>query len=371
MTEYIPVNEPLLAGNEKRYVAECLETGWISSEGRFVDLFERRFAERVGRRHGIAVSNGSDALELAVAALGLAAGDEIIMPTFTIISCAQAVIRAGARPVLVDSRPDTWNMDADAVARRLTPSTRAIMAVHIYGLPVDVDPVLALARAHGLKVIEDAAEAIGLVYKGRPCGGFGDASAFSFYANKHVTTGEGGMVATDDDAVATWCRSRRNLCFGEERFVHRALGWNMRMTNIQAAIGLAQVERLDAAVTRKRRMGRRYTELLKDVPGIQLPVPGAAWAENVYWVYGVVLGPEVPFDAKEAMRRLEAQGVGTRPFFFPMHEQPVLRDMGLFLDDRHPVAENLARRGFYLPSGLALTDGQIERAADALKRILS
>jgi perosamine synthetase len=371
VAEFIPVNAPLLAGNERRYVAECLETGWISSEGRFVDLFERRFAERVGRRHGIGVTNGSDALELAVAALGLEAGDEIIMPAFTIISCATAAVRAGLTPVLADARPDTWNMDAAAVAARITPRTRAVMVVHIYGLPVDMDPVLALARRHGLRVIEDAAEAIGQTYKGRPCGGFGDASVFSFYANKHVTTGEGGLVAADVDAIADWCRSRRNLCFGDERFVHRALGWNMRMTNVQAAIGLAQLERLDAAVARKRRMGRRYSELLAGVKGIQLPATESPGAENAYWVYGIVLGPEVPFDAKEAMRRLHAEGVGTRPFFFPMHEQPALKALGLFAGESHPVAENLARRGFYLPSGLALTDGQIERAAAALKRILA
>jgi perosamine synthetase len=367
----IPVNEPLLDGNEEKYLVECIRTNWISSEGPFVARFEDQFAARVGRKHGIAVANGSVALDAAVAALGLGRGDEVILPTSTIISCAAAIVRAGAKPVLVDCDPRTWNMDVGQVEARITPRTRAIMAVHIFGLPVDMDPLLALARKHGLKLIEDAAEVIGQTYRGRPCGSFGELSTFSFYPNKHVTTGEGGMLVADDPALAARCRSLRNLCFKpEQRFVHDELGWNFRLTNLQAALGVAQLERLDKSVATKRRMGARYTELLSGTRGIQLPVPSLPYADNVYWVYGLVLEEDVPFDAKEAMARLGKLGIGTRPFFWPMHEQPVLRRMGLFEGERYPAAERIARRGFYIPSGMALTGEQIERTAAAVREIL-
>lgn len=367
----IPVNEPLLDGNEKQYLIDCIDSGWISSEGPFVKEFEERFAALVGRRHGIAVCNGTAALEAAVAALGIGPGDEVIMPSFTIISCAAAVVRAGATPVVVDSDPFTWNMDVDLIEKRITPATRAIMAVHIYGLPVNMEPLLALATRHGLKVIEDAAEAHGLTCGGRPCGSFGDLSTFSFYPNKHVTTGEGGIIVTDDVLLAERCRSLRNLCFqNKKRFVHEELGFNFRMTNLQAALGLAQLERLDRFVEIKQRMGRRYTALLERVKGVQLPLQATEYAVNIYWVYGVVLNEDIPFDADEAMRRLGERKIGTRPFFWPMHEQPVFRRMGLFAGESYPVAERLARRGFYLPSGLALTDAQMEEVAVALAEIL-
>jgi len=368
---FIPVNEPVLDGNEKKYLIECIESGWISSEGPFVKMFEDRFAKRVNRKYGIAVANGSVALDAAVVALGLGAGDEVIMPTFTIISCAAAIVRAGAKPVLVDCDPFTWNMVPEQVKEKITPKTKAIMVVHIFGLPVDMDPILDLAEQHGLFVIEDAAQMHGQTYKGRPCGSFGQISTFSFYPNKHVTTGEGGMIVTDDPALAERCRSLRNLCFKpEQRFVHDELGWNFRMTNLQAALGVAQLERLDDFVRIKKNMGATYTSFLRNVSGIQLPVEIAGYAENIYWVFGLVLNDHVPFDAKEAMGRLGKAGVGTRPFFWPMHEQPVFRKMGLFIDETYPGAERLARRGFYVPSGMALTVAQIERVAMALQAVL-
>lgn len=368
--EFVPVNEPLLDGNEKKYLTECIDTGWISSEGPFVARLEEGMARRCGRKFGIAVCNGSVALDVAVAALGLGPGDEVILPTFTIISCAQAITRACATPVVVDSDPLTWNMDVEQVAASITPRTRAIMVVHIYGLPVDMDPILALAAKHGLKIIEDTAEVIGQTYRGRPCGGFGNISTLSFYPNKHVTTGEGGMVLTDDAALAERCRSLRNLCFQKKRFVHDELGWNFRMSNLQAAIGVAQMERLEEFIAIKRRMGARYTELLVGTRGIQLPLARTDYAENIYWVFGVVLDDDIPFDSDEAMKRLAAAGVGTRPFFYPMHEQPAFRRMGLFADVHCPVAERIARRGFYIPSGLNLTGRQIEQSASILRSLL-
>jgi perosamine synthetase len=370
--QFVPVNEPLLDGNEEKYLVECIRTGWISSEGPFVEQFETKFAARVGRRYGIAVSNGSVALDAAVAALGIGKGDEVIMPTFTIISCAAAVVRAGAVPVLVDCDPVTWNMDVNQVRARIGARTRAIMPAHIYGLPVDMDPLMDLARTHRLAVIEDAAEMHGQTYRGRPCGSFGDISTFSFYPNKHVTTGEGGMLVTDDAQIADRCRRLRNLCFQPgRRFVHDELGWNFRMTNLQAALGVAQLERLDDFVARKRGMGQRYRQCLSGLGAIEIPPHETAYSENIYWVFGLVLGDQVSFDAAEAMARLDRCGVGTRPFFWPMHEQPVFRRMGLFEGEQYPVAERIARRGFYLPSGMALTKQQLEVSAAALRGVLS
>ena len=372
LPEMIPVNQVVLDGNEKKYLNQCIESGWISSEGPFVRQFEEQFAARLGRKHGIAVANGSVALDAAVSALGLCAGDEVIMPTFTIISCAAAVLRAGAVPVLVDSDATTWNMQAPQIRARLTSRTKAILLVHIFGLPVDVDPILSLAAEHGIAILEDAAEMHGQTYKGRPCGAFGEISTFSFYPNKHITTGEGGMILTDDDGLAEKCRGLRNLCFqSKKRFVHEDLGWNFRMSNLQAALGVAQLERLDEFVARKRRMGKLYTRLLADVPGLQLPLAGADYAENIYWVYGLLLEDQVAFDAEEAMRRLRALGVDTRPFFWPMHEQPVLRRRGLFAGESYPVAERLARRGFYLPSGLGISEAQIAQVAESVRSVFA
>lgn len=368
---FVPVNTPDLSGREEEYVVSCIRSGWISSEGPFVEQFELEMATRVGRRFGIAVANGSVALDLAVAALRLGPGDEVVMPTFTIISCAAAIIRAGAIPVLVDADSATWNMNVDAVASRITPRTRAIMIVHLYGLPVDIGPILELADRHGLAVIEDAAEMIGQTWNKRPCGSFGALSTLSFYPNKQVTTGEGGMVLTDDPDLAERCRSMRNLAFQRgRRFVHEELGWNFRMSNLQAAVGVAQLERLNTTVARKREIGRRYAELLRDLPGIELPLPQTSYAESIYWVYGLVLNDDVPFDGNCAMQGLSKMGIGTRPFFWPMHEQPVFWQMGLFESERHPVAERIARRGFYLPSGLGLSNIDLERSADAVRRLL-
>ncbi|MDE2111501.1 MAG: DegT/DnrJ/EryC1/StrS aminotransferase family protein [Alphaproteobacteria bacterium] len=372
MSDFIPVNLPSLDGNEAKYLQECIETGWISSEGSFVKKLETDFAAAVGRKWGIAVCNGSAALDAAVAALRLGSGDEVILPAFTIISCAAAIIRAGAMPVLVDSDPVTWNMCADQIADKITPRTKAIMVVHTYGLPVDMQCIQDLADRHCLKIIEDSAELHGAYYRERPCGSFGDISTFSFYPNKHVTTGEGGMMLTDDEELAERCRALRNLCFQPgRRFVHEELGWNMRMSNLQAAVGVAQLERLPEFVQRKRRIGALYTELLRGVPGIRLPLAYTPDANNIYWVFGVVLDGSVPFDAQAAMERLVGLGIGTRPFFWPMHEQPVLQRMGLFAGERYPVAENLARRGFYLPSGLGISEDQVCRSAAALKDVLS
>ena len=259
----IPVNRPLLDGNERKYLDECIESGWISSEGPFVNRLEEGFGRLMGCAHGVAVCNGSVAIDVALAALGVGADDEVILPSFTIISCAAAIVRAGAMPVVVDCQPDTWNIDPALIAAKITSRTKAIMVVHIYGLPVDMDPVIKLARQHGLFIIEDAAEQHGQTYKGQPVGSLGDIATVSFYPNKHITTGEGGMVLTNDKVLAERCRELRNLCFDKERrFIHEELGWNFRMSNVQAAVGVAQLERIDDILAKKRQIGRWYQQHL-------------------------------------------------------------------------------------------------------------
>ena len=365
--KFIPVNEPVLNGNEKKYLMQCIDTGWISSEGPFVRELEEKFASRVNRKFGIAVCNGTAALEAAMIAAGIEKGDEVIMPAFTIISCASAVTRAGGKPVLVDSDEYTWNMNVNLVREKITKKTKAIMAVHIYGLPVDMDPLIKIAEENNLKIIEDAAEVIGQEYNGRPCGSFGEVSTFSFYPNKHITTGEGGMIVTDDESIAERCRSLRNLCFTKnKRFVHEELGYNFRMTNLQAAVGVAQLERLDEFIEKKRFTGKLYNELLAEAKLFSIPKNETDFSKNIYWVYGIVLNDDAKFTAEESMLHLEKKNVGTRPFFYPMHKQPVFKKMGLFADEHYPVAEKISERGFYIPSGLALTEEQIQYTAKAL-----
>ncbi|MBF0602704.1 MAG: DegT/DnrJ/EryC1/StrS family aminotransferase [Nitrospirae bacterium] len=352
----IPVNIPSLDGREGELLAQCIQTGWISSEGPFIREFEEAFAKRCDRRYGIAVSNGTAALEIGIQALKLQPGDEVILPSFTIISCAGAIIRAGGVPVVIDSEPVTWNMDVSQIEARITKKTRAIMPVHIYGIPVDMDPLMDLARKYHLAVIEDAAQAHGLTYKGRPCGSFGELSTFSFYPNKLITTGEGGMVVTDDEGLAERCRSIRNLCFQPEaRFVHEELGFNYRITNLQAALGLAQMERMDAFITKKRAMGAAYQHWLEGLAAFEKPPAKTPYADHIYWVFGLVLSDQArTTSAQEAANLLKERGIGTRPFFWPMHEQPVLKRMGFFKDESLPISERLARRGFYVPMGLGM-----------------
>ena len=364
----IPVNEPLLDGNEKKYLLECIDTGWISSEGPFVKQFEDGFASFTGVSHGVAVCNGTAALEAALYALGVGEGDEVIMPSFTIISCATACLRLGAKPVLVDIEPETWTMDVSQIESKITPKTKAIMAVHIYGHPVDMDGIFRLSEKYGLKVLEDAAEVHGAEYFSREkggrwlkCGAMGHASATSFYANKIITTGEGGMVLTNDEEVAERARSYRNLCFrAEKRFYHTELGYNFRMTNLQAAVGVAQLEQLDRFLKIKVTIGEYYRKMFSVTEGIRF-MPVKEFARSVYWMYGVELDPAAGVTAEEMMNRLKQRGIGTRPFFRGLHDQPVLRERGLFAGQEYPRTDFAYRYGFYLPSGLTLTEEMVDR----------
>ena len=366
----IPVNEPLFDGNEKKYLNQCIDDAWISSEGPFVKEFEKKFSSYIGLKYGVAVCNGTVALETALAASGIKKGDEIIMPTFTIISCATAAVRLGAKPVLVDSEPETWNIDIGQIEPKITKRTKTIMPVHIYGHPVNMDPVMELAEKYNLKVIEDAAEVHGALYKGKKAGSIGDAGCFSFYANKIITTGEGGMIVTDNQEIADRARAYRDLCHRpERRFYHTELGYNFRMTNLQAAVGVAQLEQIDRFVEIRRNNAKKYTERLKNIKLIKTPIE-KEWAKNVYWMYGIELAESLGIDTKQMAQQLAEKGIATRPFFLGLHEQPVFHKMGLFIGERYPVAERIARQGLYLPSGHTLTDEQINYICDAIELII-
>jgi perosamine synthetase len=365
----IPVNLPLLDGREKDLLIECIESGWIS-EGPYVKTFEENFSNYIGMSHGVAVSNGTAALEAALFAIDIKEGDEVIMPSFTIISCAIAALRFGAKPILVDIEPATWNINVDLIEAKITPRTKAIMAVHMYGHPCDLDPILDLAKKYNLQVIEDASQVHGALYKEKKCGSIGHISTFSLYANKIITTGEGGMVMTSDEKMADRVRSYRNLCFRpDRRFYHTELGNNLRMTNMQGAVGIAQLERIDEFVEIKRRNGARYIELLSQIPGLKTQVE-MPWAKMVYWMYAVEIDESTGWDAIKMMAKLSAQGVETRPFFIGLHEQPALLDKSLYQNEKFPVTYKSSRQGFYLPSSMSLTGTQINYVVDQIKEIL-
>jgi perosamine synthetase len=365
----IPVCEPLLAGREWEYVRECLETNWISSIGKYVSEFEQKFAEYCGCRHGVSTTSGTTALHLTLAALGIGKGDEVIVPSFTMIAPVFAVVYTGAKPVLVDSEPDTWTMDVTKVEGKITPRTRAIIPVHIYGHPCDMGPILGLAEKYGLWIVEDAAEAHGAEYEGKKAGGIGHVGCFSFYANKIITTGEGGMLVTNDERIADNARRLKDQAYSrEKRFLHTDIGFNYRMTNIQAAIGLAQFERIDELVEKRRKNARLYNDLLKDAAGITLPVE-KEWAKNVYWMYSILIQSEFGMTVDDLMKKLGGKGIQTRSFFVPMHQQPAFNNLGLFKSESYPVAEEVSRKGMYLPSGTGLSADEIIHICSTIERV--
>lgn len=364
----IPVCEPLLNGREKEYVIECLDTNWISSAGKYITLFEDQFSRYCEVPYGVACSNGTTAIHLALTALGIGPGDEVIIPDFTLIVSANMVILTGAKPVLVDVDRRTWCLDHTLIEAAITPRTKAIMAVHMYGHPCDMDAILAIAGKHNLYVIEDCAEAHGAEVNGRKVGGLGDVGCFSFYGNKILTTGEGGMVVCRDQELAERMRLLRNQGFEEPRFVHNVVAFNYRITNIQAAIGLAQTEMVEEKVKGKVWIGQTYNELLAGQEGLTLPAE-ESWAKNVYWMYGV-LADEKLFGTRDAlMARLKEKGVDTRAFFCPMSLQPVYKGSDPRFPDSaggFPVSVDLWNRGLYLPSGLSLTRADMETVAEKL-----
>jgi perosamine synthetase len=362
----IPVCEPTMTGKELEYLKDCVDSNWISSAGKYIPVFEDKFAAACHCKYGVACANGTVALHLGLAALGLQPGDEVILPTFTMIATINAVTYTGATPVLIDSEPCTWNMDVEQLAAKITPRTKAIIPVHTYGHPVDMDPLVGLAEKHGLFVLEDAAEAHGAEYKGRRAGGLGHAGSFSFYANKIITTGEGGMITTNNAKFAALCQNMRDHAFSEERhFWHKFVGFNYRMTNLQASVGVAQTEKLNDFVEARRRNAALYTHLLKEIPGIVTP-PEAGWAKNVFWMYSILVEDEFGLSRDQVRAYLARYGIETRTFFIPMHLQPIYYNQ--FKGQRYPVAEMLCQRGFYLPSASSLTERQVRFIADIVRQ---
>ncbi len=362
----IPVCEPLLGDKELEYVANAVKTNWISSAGKYVEEFERKFAAYCGCKYGVTTTSGTTALHLALAALGIKRGDEVIVPTYTMAASVMAIVYVGATPVLVDAEPDTCNMDVTKIEAKISGRTKAIMPVHIYGHPCDMDPIIDIAKKYNLYLVEDAAEAHGALYKGRKAGSMSDFGCFSFYANKIITTGEGGMVVTDNEKLAERARRLKDLAHSkEERFVHTDIGFNFRMTNLQAAIGVAQLERIDELREMRRQNAADYNKRLKDIPGVRTPVE-REWAESVYWMYAIVIEDEFGLSRDKVMKELEKRGIQTRAFFVPMHVQPCFLNMGLFKGETYPVAEELGRNGLYLPSSSGLTKEQKDYICESI-----
>ncbi|MDX6528250.1 MAG: perosamine synthetase [Blastocatellia bacterium] len=364
MDRLIPVAAPALVGNEKDYVLDCLDSTWISSSGKYIDRFEKAFAEFCGVKHAMSCCNGTAALHLALLALGLGADDEVIVPTLTFVATANAVAYCGARPIFVDAEAETWNMDVRRIEQLITSRTKGIIVVHLYGHPTDMDPVLALARKHALFVVEDAAEAHGAEYKGKRVGVFGDIATFSFYGNKIITTGEGGMVTTNDERLAMRVRQLKGQGQDpERRYWFPMLGYNYRMTNIQAAIGLAQMEQIDWHTSRRREIAGWYRKYLGDFPQFVLS-PEAPWARNAYWINCVLLSQDFPESRNEVMKHLAKAGIETRPFFYPMHTLPMYRKAGK--EQSLTVAQSLAERGFNVPSSATLKEDDVAYVCDKL-----
>lgn len=365
----IPVNEPIMPSRAREYLIECIDTGWISAQGRFVRLFEEAFAEYLGVKHAITTTSGTTALHLALAALGIGSGDEVIIPTLTMVATANAVVYTGAQLVLVDSEPLTGNLDVNQVEEKISPRTKAILPVHLYGHPVDMGPLMEVAERHGVHVVEDAAEAHGAEYQGRKAGTLGHIGCFSFYANKIITTGEGGMLVTDDDHLARRARGLKDLAHSpNRRFLHEEVGFNYRMTNLQAAVGLAGIEEIDSYLCKKEQMAAQYTEGLKAVAGLDLPYTKPE-IRNVYWMYAIRLNASFPLGRDGFCEALRNRGVDTRTFFIPMHRQPALEEWIVGADGKFPIAENLGASGLYLPSGLAITDQQIDSVCEVVREI--
>ena len=371
--KFIPVNVPKIFNQEKINVKKCLDTGWISSEGKYVKKFEESFSKYNKRIFGVAVSSGTAALEIGMKSLNLKKGDEVIIPTFSIISTALCVIKLGLKPVLIDSNIYTWNMDSDQVIKKITKKTKAIIITHIYGFPVDMKKILAIAKRKNIKIIEDSAEMIGQTYFKKRCGTFGDLSTFSFYANKHITTGEGGMILTNNKKIYNKCKSLRNLCFGigTKKFNHDDIGWNYRMTNVQAAIGCGQLKNISWIIRRKRQIGKRYISILKKCNKIYIQPYKLSYSKNIFWVFGILLKKNANISRDQVTKKLLKHNIQTRNFFYPMHKQKIFKKMRLFpKKQKFPNSDYLSKKGFYLPSGIGITNVEIDFVAKTLLKIL-
>lgn len=364
----IPLYEPDLSGREREYVLDCVDSGWISGIGKYVSRFEEAFSDFCGVSYGLATCNGTVALDLALATLDIGPGDEVLTADLTFAATANAIRHVGATPSFVDSDPETWTLDPNRIEEALTPATKAIIVVHLYGHPADMDPILALAARRGLFVIEDAAEAHGALYKRRRVGSLGHLACFSFYGNKLITTGEGGMVVTDNPGLAERARFLRGQAMHSALpYYHPEVGYNFRMTNLQAAIGLAQLERADDLIARKRQIAHWYIERLSRLPGLAFS-PEADWATSVYWMNSVLVRPETGFTAKQVCEQLALHSIETRPFFYPLSSLPPY--IHALARHRSPVAERLHKQGLHLPSSPKLDEATVDHVVATLAGIL-
>jgi len=367
----IPVNEPVLSAEAKKNVIDCLDSGWISSSGSYIKKFEENFAKYIGVSYATTTTNGTTALHLALTSLGIGVGDEVIIPNLTIISCAVAVLYTGAIPVFVDVQAGSGGLDPLLLEASITKKTKAIMVVHLYGHPADMDSIMAIAKKHNLLVIEDAAEAHGALYKGKKVGSIGDVGCFSFYANKIITTGEGGMVVTNNKELYEKANLLKNLAHSpHQRFVHEEVGFNYRMTNMQAALGVGELEHIDEYIEKKCWIAAEYNKRLGNIPFLELPHE-ESWAKSVYWMYAVLLTNKSPISKDQFRSRLLELGCDTRDYFYPLHRQPVFRSLHMKFTDTFPVSVDLSARGLYLPSGLAITQSQIESVCASISTILN
>lgn len=371
--KFIPVNIPKLYNKEKANVINCVRTNWISSEGKFVKEFEKKFSQYNSRKFGVAVSSGTAALEVAIKALNLKKNSEVIIPSFSIIATALCVIKCGLKPILVDCSLSTWNMDPNTVLKKITKKTSAIIITHIYGLPVDLQKIIKISKKKNIKIIEDAAEVIGLKYKNKMCGSFGDVSTFSFYANKHITTGEGGMIVTNKKDIYEKCKSLRNLSFSKsyfDRYNHDDIGWNYRMTNMQAALGCGQLKSINKIVKRKREIGNLYYKYLKKNNKILFQENKNSYSKNIYWVFGVLLKKNSRSKRDSLMKALFKNKIDTRPFFLSMNKQKIFKKLKIFAKLKMPNSEYLSNNGFYLPSGLGISNNEIRYVCKTLNHLL-
>tara|TARA_Y100001936_G_C16039223_1_gene650459 strand:+ start:343 stop:1476 length:1134 start_codon:yes stop_codon:yes gene_type:complete len=374
INKFIPVNIPKLNKEEKKNINICLKTNWISSEGKFVKEFEKKFSSFNKRKYGIAVSSGTAALEVAIKSLNLKKGTEVIIPSFSIISTALCVVKCGLKPILIDCNIETWNVDAENVINKISSKTSAIIITHIYGLPVNLSKIIQKAKQKNIKIIEDAAEVIGLTYKNKICGSFGDLSTFSFYANKHITTGEGGMIVTNDKKLSLKCKSLRNLSFSKsyfDRYNHDDIGWNYRMTNLQAALGCGQLKNIKTIIKRKREIGNLYYKYLKYNKKILLQENSNSYSNNIYWVFGILLKKNLKISRNTIMKKLLGYNIDTRPFFLSMNKQKIFKQKKIFKNIKMPNSEFLSDNGFYVPSGLGISNKEIKYVCFALNKILN
>ena len=370
--KFIPVNTPLINNKDALSVAKTIKSGWISSEGPSVKEFEKKIAKFLDRRFGCAVSSGTAALEIAIRSLGLNKNDEVIMPSFTIISNAMAIVKSSAKPILVDVNLNTWNIKIEDIEKKITKKTKCLMIPHIYGLANDMDKILKITKKYNLYLIEDAAEVFGLKYKNKQCGSFGDISILSFYANKHITTGEGGMLLTNNPKLNEKFKDYRNLCFGSKknRFNHYDISWNYRYTNIQAALGLSQLKRIGKIIKKKHEIGNYYYKHFKNIKNIILQPNKLSYCKNIYWVFGIVLKKNNKNNISSVIKKLQSKNIGTRPFFWPMHKQDAFKKKNYFKNIKLSNSEFISKNGFYLPSGLGLTSKELKFVKDTVISIL-